>query len=68
MNMDKLIQIKVREVYGVAKVYPVNAQAKLLAEIAGTKTLTHGALTRAERMGFQIVQQDQVVPWQTVKG
>jgi hypothetical protein len=66
--METKIIIKVQSLYGGYRIYPVCAQAKLLAEIAGTKTLTHGALARAERMGFQIVQQDQVVPWQTVKG
>lgn len=35
--------------------YPVCERAKLLAQIAGTKTLTHSTLALAERMGFEIV-------------
>lgn len=66
--METKIIIKVQSIYGGYRVYPVNAQAILLAEIAGTKTLTRRALFRAEQMEFQIVQIDQVVPWQTVKG
>lgn len=49
------IEIRVDRVYGVLTIYPVCARAKLIAEIAGTKTLTHGALARAERLGFEIV-------------
>lgn len=48
------ILIEVRTVYGVPTIYPVNEPAKLLAEIAGTKTLTHKSLALAERMGFAI--------------
>lgn len=54
--MNNVILIEVRDVYGVATCYPVNDQAKLLAQIAGTKTLTNHALALAERMGFQIQQ------------
>ena len=51
------ITIRVDRVYGNITLYPVCERAKLLAEIAGTKTLTNKTLGLAERMGFQIVQQ-----------
>lgn len=54
--MNNVIQIQVRDVYGVPTVYPMNEQAKTLAQIAGTKTLTHRALALAENMGFSIEQ------------
>ena len=54
--MSNVIEIEVRSVYGNFTIYPVNEAAKLLAEIAGTKTLTNKALALAERMGFQIVE------------
>lgn len=60
-NLGK-IEIRVDKVYGVPTVYPVCERAKLLAEIAGTKTLTNKALAFAERMGFQIVQVPQAIP------
>lgn len=50
------IEIRVDRVYGNVTIYPVCERAKLLAEIAGTKTLTNAVLAHAERMGFQIVQ------------
>lgn len=51
-----VIQIEVRSVYGVLQSYPANEAAKLLAQIAGTKTLKHETLALAERMGFSIEQ------------
>jgi hypothetical protein len=53
--MNKRVEIEVRNVYGVPTIYPVNDQAKLLAKIAGTKTLTNATLAVAEQMGFAIV-------------
>lgn len=48
--------IQFRDVYGERKAYPVNDTAKLLAELAGTKTLTLQALSVAQRLGIEIVQ------------
>lgn len=50
----RVILIEVRNVYGKPTIYPVNEAARLLADIAGTKTLTNGVLGLAERMGFAI--------------
>lgn len=49
------IEIRVDRIYGNLTVYPVCERAKLLASIAGTKTLTHETLCLAERLGFEIV-------------
>jgi hypothetical protein len=53
-----IAQIEVKEVYGNRTIYPVNDQAKLLAQIAGTKTLTVGTLNLAKKLGFvfEVVQ------------
>jgi hypothetical protein len=53
-----IAQIEVKEVYGNRTIYPVNDQAKLLAQIAGTKTLTVATLNLAKKLGFtfEIVQ------------
>lgn len=48
------IQIEMKEVYGETKVYPVCEKAKLLARIAGTKTLTRPVLEDIERLGYQL--------------
>lgn len=52
----KTIEVFVRSVYGVPKVYPASEAAELIAEIAGTKTLDHKTLALAERLGFEIKQ------------
>ena len=49
------IEVTTRRVYGLAKIYPANQAAKLLAEIAGTATLTERTLSLAHQMGFEIV-------------
>ncbi len=52
--MKQVIQVQVRNVYGRPVVYPANEAAKLIAEIAGTKTLSTLALSCARRLGFDI--------------
>ena len=52
--MNDVIAITVRSVYGVDKYYPSNDQAKKLAAIAGTTTLTGPTLRMAEDMGFRL--------------
>jgi hypothetical protein len=49
--------IEVRHEYGITRAYPVNREAKLLAKLAGTKTLTVEALAIAYELGYQIEQQ-----------
>ena len=48
------ITINIREVYGVAKAYPVCNNAKLFATIAGTTTLTNQVLAKIARMGYEV--------------
>ena len=55
------ILVEVKNVYGEFKAYPANAAAEILAQIAGTKTLTRQALALAERMGL-VVEQKQTAP------
>lgn len=52
------ITIRVDRVYGKPTIYPVCERAQLLAQIAGTKTLSGTDLALAERMGFLIVTAD----------
>jgi len=56
MTMQVLIEL--RDVYGETKAYPANEQAKLFAEMLGTKTLTHRNLCLIERLGFTIQAQE----------
>lgn len=50
------IIIERRDVYGRPTYYPVCRTAKLFAELAGTKTLTQGALRTIREMGVAIDQ------------
>ena len=49
------ITVEVKSVYGQLKVYPVCSGAKLFAEIAGSKTLTHATLSKVEALGYEII-------------
>ena len=51
----KAIVIKIKNVYGENKAYPVCEHAKIIAEIAGTRTLTPENLQRIERLGLEII-------------
>jgi hypothetical protein len=53
-----IVQIQIRNVYGEEKAYPKNHAAQCLADIAGTKTLTHHTLRQALSMGCTIVELD----------
>ena len=54
--MKTVIQIQVKNVYGVTQAYPANEPAKLLAQIAGTKTLKSETLSLATRLGMLVEQ------------
>lgn len=49
------IRVEIRNVFGVKKAYPACATAQQFAELLNTKTLTHAALCRIERLGYLIV-------------
>jgi len=46
--------VQIREVYGRPTAYPVNDTAKLLCELAGTKTLTPQALATIRKLGYTV--------------
>lgn len=48
------ITVTVREVYGIKTVYPACDTAKLLARLAGTKTLTQSALSTIKALGYTV--------------
>lgn len=52
--MQSTIKVIIKNNYGVDNIYPVCDTAKLLARLAGTKTLTRPALTLIKQMGFTI--------------
>jgi hypothetical protein len=58
-NMTLLVEYK--NVYGNELVYPVNAKAKAIAKLAGSKTLTPQAILIAKELGFRIVEEKTVI-------
>ena len=52
--METVIQVQVRNVYGNPLIYPVNQAAQLIANIAGTRTLSRANLAAAQQLGFQV--------------
>ena len=59
LEMEKhkrAIVIEIRNVYGTEKVYPVCEQAHAFADIAGTTTLTEGALDQIKgKLGYELI-------------
>lgn len=51
---DKLVQVRVRNVYGVDKFYPVNDAAKVFASIARQTTLTDEVVRQIKQLGYMV--------------
>jgi hypothetical protein len=50
----KAIQVTVKDVYGARTIYPACDTAKLLAKLAGTKTITAQALATIKQLGYAV--------------
>lgn len=48
------ILVEYRRVYGLVKIYPINLGAQMLAQIAGTKTLSERDLELAAKLGLDV--------------
>ena len=55
--MKTPLTVKTKNVFGVDKIYPVSAAAHVLAQIAGTVTLTRETIQLAKRLGYSFVEQ-----------
>ena len=49
-----IITIRIEKNYGIETAYPACNQSRLLAKLAGTKTLTHHALDTIAALGYEI--------------
>jgi hypothetical protein len=54
---DKTVTVEIKDVYGVAKVYPICDRAKIFADLAGTKTLLPEDIQRIQLLGYKIAVQ-----------
>lgn len=50
----KEITVKIKNVYGQDKIYPVCEHAQMFAELAGTKTLSDHSIRVIKKMGIKI--------------
>jgi hypothetical protein len=48
------ITVTVRDIYGIPTIYPACETSKLLARLAGTKTLTRQALETIKSLGYTV--------------
>jgi hypothetical protein len=55
-NMMK-ITVKIKNVFGHERIYPVCPQAKLFARISGHTTLTRNVITLIKEMGYTVSQE-----------
>jgi len=59
-SMNNLeIMVRIKDVYGVPKVYPVSPNAKLFADIAGTTTLNVSDLKAIQALGYRVLIEQQ---------
>ena len=59
-SMNNLeIMVRIKNVYGVEKVYPVSPNAHLFADIAGTTTLRPSDLKVIQELGYRVLIEQQ---------
>lgn len=63
-TMAHEIVVRIKNVYGVEKVYPVSPNAHLFADIAGTTTLRPSDLKAIQDLGYKIIVEQKV--WEGV--
>jgi hypothetical protein len=53
-NDNKLLTLQAKNNYGAIALYPHCEQAKLLARLAGTKTITSHSLSLIKQLGYSV--------------
>lgn len=51
---DRVLELQVRNKYGRELIYPINETAKLLAQLAGRKTLLEQDIKLALKLGYTV--------------
>lgn len=49
-----IIQVKIKNVYGVERIYPVNDTAKLLTTLLKKKTIDRDEIEIFKKLGYQV--------------
>jgi hypothetical protein len=55
-SFDHTVKVVAKSSYGTTRLYPLNEQARLFAEMIGVRTLTPLHLEYIKRMGFHIIK------------
>jgi hypothetical protein len=50
----KKVQVKIKSVYGVDKIYPINEEAQIFAEMIGQRTLTMDNIKYIKLLGYVV--------------
>jgi hypothetical protein len=48
------IQVNIKQVYGVERIYPVNDQAIILAQLTRKKTLDRADINLIKKLGYNV--------------
>lgn len=55
------LQVEIKNHFGNERIYPVSQEAKLLARMVGSKTLTRDTIALAKQLGFSFeVKQEEL--------
>jgi hypothetical protein len=57
---SKQITVEIKTVYGNELIYPICDQAKLFAELAGTKTLTLRQISLIKQLGYTVTARQKI--------
>ena len=53
-NANQVLQVQVKDVFGVKRVYPLSAEGLLLLELTGMKSFSDAHLALLKQMGYTI--------------
>ena len=59
MKNKMMITVKIRNVYGNERIYPVCEKAQLFARMVGAQTLTREVLAKIKELGYSVEVQAQ---------
>ncbi len=49
------ITVKIKSVYGVDRIYPIDKNAKIFVALVGNKTLSKADIDRIKALGYEIL-------------
>lgn len=61
VNEMNLVQVKVRDTYGVKRIYPACDIANILIRLTGQKTFSHENISAIRELGFKVIVVQQTV-------